>query len=853
MSDRPRRLGLELTLVVVVSVAVLVPGIWRYSLVDPWETHYGEVARNMLKDDDLVHMQWPGTNPDSMNEGFRSKPVLMFWMMAAGLRTVGVAEHGGYSGEMVADARTMIGIRLPFVIAAVAGLTLVWWMLARLVNRRLAWLALLVIGSCPMFCLIARQAIPDMPLVASTMGAVALFVLAVEDGERPIRPWWRRVDARHVMLALAGGFVVAQAVYFAGYFLRSPELAMRGVLPHPALWLPLLMFAMLGGLFRDGWLILRLPFLVIGGLVAAIVRAPIPGRRADQTRWRALCDNLLRSWDRHAADRYLLRCLVAPIAWASGKGWRATNPIADHLFAMAPLTTMRQVYLLGCYSLLGVSILAKGPPGLAVAGGVGVFHVVLCNRWRALYDGAFELKRGLLLMIATFLPWHIAMFLKDGIVFVDEYLFAHLLNRATDGSIDKSYGTFEYYTSQLGHGMWLWAALLPAAIPALLLRVRTDTREGRVRFAVALWAISAVFFFAFIQTKFHHYILPAVPPLAIAVAFLLDDLAARRARLHPLYAALGIALVFLVCRDLMHEPKRWIEMFVFRYDRPWPANEPWQLDPSDGFLALGIAAAVALAIAATRFARAGVVALGLAGLAICLWALQVYMPIAGTHWGMREAVRTYYQQRTIYGEELVYYGAAQLRDDWADVTETWTFDTFIPDALQIGQPMTIAIRVQKPEDEKTLEQEVSLLGTVHAIGAHSVAVHLEHDQRAKLDPLVKLGARGPRAPRPPIRAVDADRLVVWQLYWRGEQFWSGGEINAALPEMKTSFQSANYAEVLKYLNDRARAPLGRRYFVISEAVRVPGLKASLPTQRAQESYEILDTTSNKFSLAAFFL
>jgi len=154
MSDRPRRLGLPLTLVVVVSLAVFVPGIGRYSLVDPWETHYGEVARNMLKDDDLVHMQWPGTNPEgSMNEGFRSKPVLMFWMMAAGLRTVGVADHGGYSGEMVEDAGTMIGIRLPFVLAAVAGLTLMWWMLARLVNRRLAWLALLVVGSCPMFCL----------------------------------------------------------------------------------------------------------------------------------------------------------------------------------------------------------------------------------------------------------------------------------------------------------------------------------------------------------------------------------------------------------------------------------------------------------------------------------------------------------------------------------------------------------------------------------------------------------------------------------------------------------------------------------------------------------------------------
>ena len=35
-----------------------------------------------------------------------------------------------------------------------------WWMLARLVIARLAWLALLVVGSCPFFCLIARQAHP---------------------------------------------------------------------------------------------------------------------------------------------------------------------------------------------------------------------------------------------------------------------------------------------------------------------------------------------------------------------------------------------------------------------------------------------------------------------------------------------------------------------------------------------------------------------------------------------------------------------------------------------------------------------------------------------------------------------
>src|SRR5574337_899510 len=101
-----RPLGFELVLVVLVSLVVMVPGIWRYTLVDPWETHYGEVARMMLQNHDWVHTDWPQDG-----EGFRSKPVLTFWMMAAGMRSVGLAADGGYSGEMVHDVRTMIAIR----------------------------------------------------------------------------------------------------------------------------------------------------------------------------------------------------------------------------------------------------------------------------------------------------------------------------------------------------------------------------------------------------------------------------------------------------------------------------------------------------------------------------------------------------------------------------------------------------------------------------------------------------------------------------------------------------------------------------------------------------------------------
>ena len=869
----PRRpLVFELVLVVLVSFAALVPGIWKYKLIDPWETHYGEVARTMLQQHDFAHTQWNGTSTGTAGdiEGFRSKPVLMFWMMAAGMQAVGVGDDGGYSGEMTASARTMIGVRLPFVLSAIAGLTLVWWMLARLLSRRAAWLALLVVGSTPIFCLIARNAIPDMPMVACTMGALALFIMAVEDGDRPLTTVGhvrrRRIDARHVVLAIAGSFVLLQAAYYAYYFFSATHLPIGGrvfrrgeglvtflITMAPSIWLSLLMVLGLGALGRTGWLIVRLPFVLIGGVIAAIVNEPMPRRAHGQPIWRHVVDNILTPWDRHALDRYLARALVYPAGRVAARmTWAGTYDVVDRGFRMAPITTMRQVYLLGCYFLLGVSLLAKGPPGLTVVALVGVLYVVFFHRWRALYEGGFEIKRGLILMAIVAVPWHVAMFLREGRRFVNEYIYTHILNRAASG-VDNSPGTFEYYTSQIGHGMWLWAALLPAAFGAALLHARKDTREGRVRFLIALWAIVAVALFSLIQTKFHHYILPAIPPLAVLVALYLDDLASHRERLHPVYAGVAIGIVLLVCRDLMHEPERWIEMFVFRYDRPWPSAEPWQLDTSDAFLGLGLAGAAAIALAATRFRRLGVAAIGAVGLATCLWSLQVYMPVAAPHWGMGDAIATYYKQRTVYGQKLVYFSEAQLADDWAGAGDRWTFDTVIPDDLQIGQPMTISIQLNK--DEKVMQEQVTLVGEVGMIGDHTVGVQLHPGERAKLDPIIaRAAAPNARvAVRPPVRAVDADRLIAWQLYWRGENFWSGGEIWQWLPEMKTSFVNTNNVEFLKYVADRTRMPLGRRYFLVTEGGRIMGARASLPTQRAKDTYEVLDTTSNKFALAAFWL
>src|SRR5687768_5109032 len=85
---RQRRLWLEVLIVTAIALAVLVPGLSRYSLVDPWESHYAEVSRRMRADHDWVHTDW-------QKEGFRSKPVLTFWLQASAMTVLGVGEDGG--------------------------------------------------------------------------------------------------------------------------------------------------------------------------------------------------------------------------------------------------------------------------------------------------------------------------------------------------------------------------------------------------------------------------------------------------------------------------------------------------------------------------------------------------------------------------------------------------------------------------------------------------------------------------------------------------------------------------------------------------------------------------------------
>ncbi|HEU5073994.1 MAG TPA: hypothetical protein VFU02_07470, partial [Polyangiaceae bacterium] len=193
-------------------------------------------------------------------------------------------------------------------------------------------------------------------------------------------------------------------------------------------------------------------------------------------------------------------------------------------------TKTRPLYFYGAWLALALSVMAKGAPGLVLPLSVLIIFVGATRRWELL----LELRpRALALVFAVVaLPWHVQMVLRHGHGFIDRLLLHDMYKRAFDHVHDTNEGidvSFRYYIWQLGYGLFPWFGLAIAGVLDWLRREFTPARGQRPRAREAmtlmgLWFIVAFSLFTLSGTKFHHYILPAVPPLAALTGLTLHEL-----------------------------------------------------------------------------------------------------------------------------------------------------------------------------------------------------------------------------------------------------------------------------------------------------------------------------------------
>ena len=473
-----RRPGL---LVFVIGSGIVLPMLGAYGLWDPWETHYGEVAREMLSRDDWISTWW------AHEEWFFSKPVFIFWIEALSMGALGVNFH---PDMMIApDAHGVFphpewALRFPHYILTLGAVVAIYGLISRVYGKRPGALAAIVVSTLPHFFMLSHQAITDMPLVSNMTMAMCMLGLAIsEDGKREVRVYRLgpiAISARTLALGLLFAVCVPQALYLAS---RNVTLVTGGFSWHHDSFL-----------FGSG-----------GG------NAGNPGNPPPRT-----------------IEPYLQGIAAEPIAQAVYWGlgliaivWQYRNE-----------KRARAIAMLGFYLFCAFAFMAKGIEGFALPGMVALFFLISSRRWDLLLEGQFRVALGILVILVVGMPWYVAMFIRHGNAFTDRIFIHDHINRLTSG-VHGDNASIEYFFEQLGYGMFPWIALAPLAIAAW---VRFGTRkrgesadpiadaQRDVMMIIGLWGTSAFFLFSAMTTKFHHYIFPAVPPSGILIGLALDPL-----------------------------------------------------------------------------------------------------------------------------------------------------------------------------------------------------------------------------------------------------------------------------------------------------------------------------------------
>jgi len=335
--------------------------------------------------------------------------------------------------------------------------------------------------------------------------------------------------------------------------------------------------------------------------------------------------------------------------------------------------TKNEAYIYGFYMTAGIAGLAKGLVGALQPGLVVLLYLLTSREWRLLVDVA--LARGLLVAVCIFFPWYHGMLARFGRSFWNEFFGTEQFRRLTIGEQAQAKGTFEYYVSQVGYGLYPWIAFLPAALvrafkpPA----VEPDPRD-RARLFIFVWLAACMALFTLSITKYHHYILPVIPPAAIVVALYLDDLLEGRTRgvVFSILSAVGVLAI--VTFDLVKQPAHWVWMYTYLYDSNWSKGVP----KGTYILVLGITVGVLLlAMLAPRIRRGAVIAMALVVLVGGGFIQNWYQLKVAPHWSQKRAIARYYELRKGPEEELVAWQFNWRGETWytaADVVVSKSLD-----------------------------------------------------------------------------------------------------------------------------------------------------------------------------------
>jgi 4-amino-4-deoxy-L-arabinose transferase-like glycosyltransferase len=498
--------------VIAIGAGLLFPCMGSYSLWDPWETHYGEVAREMLARDDWISLWW------AQDGWFWSKPVLDMWMQALSMATLGVhfePDKMLIGADMRPHWHPEWAVRAPVVLLTIVALYILYKGVARSFGRRPALIGALVLATMPDWFLIAHQTMTDMPFVGAMTASIGLVMLGlrapfgVEARAYEVKVGSRtyRLTAWHLVFGMVLLCGLPQVLYLLS---RNVE-AVWGSSGHGFRWH--------WDEFRSG----------SGG-----GNCGLPGNEECRPQTPASIPHGLPATPEGFGPQ-LLRFFGSFEPALQGVVWAVSIGVVLYLSWGERRT--KRLYYLAAWFFAAISTLGKGPAGVALPVLVTLTYLVasrpaddVVQRMSRVFKelGQFEIVSGLLVVLAIAMPWYVAMYVRHGPPFTDRLIFHDMFNRAFSHVHDTNEGddtSFRFYIWQLGYALFPWTGLAPIGLLWWMRNGKQDDSERTdASVMLCMWFVFAFALFSFMGTKFHHYIFPAVPPVGMLIGVVLSDM-----------------------------------------------------------------------------------------------------------------------------------------------------------------------------------------------------------------------------------------------------------------------------------------------------------------------------------------
>ena len=505
------------------------PAMGLQSLWDPWETHYGEVAREILSRDDWVSLWW------AQDGWFWSKPILNFWIQSLAMASLGTHYHpdmmlAGANGAWTAHPEWVV--RTPNVLMTLVAMYLLYKGVAKVFGRRAGLLGGIVLATLPDWFFLAHQTMTDMPFVAAMTGAMGLLLNGLNTREdEHIRSYeleafgrtWR-LTLWHLVFGIVLICALPQIVYLLS---RNLELVIFGDGPKG---------------FRVHWDEFKSGSAVNCGLPgneACVMHAPASVPKSTGANPSGVGPSLVRYFAGFEPS-------LQGLAW--------TAILSGVLYLNWGERRTRRLLYIAAWFCAAIATMAKGPAGFGLPMICAFAYVATKRRWSELLR--LEILSGVLVILAVAMPWYVAMYIRHGSPFTDRLIFHDMFNRAFSHVHDTNEGDdtgIRFYLWQLGYALFPWTGLAPLGLiwsfrrsDSAVSRLgsvwttlastftgksdehREGSAVGDASVMLVMWFIFAFALFTFMGTKFHHYIFPAVPPVAMLIGVVLDDILGQR-------------------------------------------------------------------------------------------------------------------------------------------------------------------------------------------------------------------------------------------------------------------------------------------------------------------------------------